>query len=135
MSTIGVIFGTWNLYEQVEEVGNFYDKFDVEEHTDDVFPIMYILWGDRLEELDSKEFDYEPYPAEWKGREGKVAVLETCHCAFEIDEELTSLDLVTTDGVRLCVYDTIYDDGDWDMQEAEEAIDLATGKQIDMWAE
>ena len=132
--TIGVIYGTWNYYKQVEETGDFYDKYEVEEYTDEVFPILMILWGDCHDELDTRDFDYQSYPTEWKDREG-VAVLEANHAVYEIDEELTNLELVSTKGVNLNVYDSVYDDADWDVQEVEEVVDLRTGEQVDPWAE
>lgn len=133
-TSISVLYGTWNLYKQVEETGSFYDKYEIEEWTDKVFPIHVWLWGDRMEEIDTRTYDYEEYPSEWKGFEG-AAVLEANHAAYEIDEELTNLDLVGIDGLNVNVYDSVYNDADWDVQEIEEIIDLQTGDSVDPWAE
>lgn len=129
---IGVIFGLWNRYIIADpEAEDFYSKYDVEEYGDDkVFPLLTIIWDDVMTEIDSEEHDYPRFPSEWT--EG-VAALEANHAYFEVNGVPTSTDQLTTDGIKLYFNGEEYEAEDWDVQEIEEAIDIATGKEIALW--
>ena len=128
---IGIIFGMWTRYEVYDaKASDFHSRYDAEEYTDVAFPMMTIIWDDRMEEIDSDSEGYPPFPAEWtKG----VACLEASYAYFEVEGEITSVDQITVKNVNIIVNDVEYDADDWDMQEIEEAIDIATGKQVDLW--
>ena len=130
-TAIGVLFGTWNRYEVVdEEETDFHSRYDCVEYTDDAHVVLKIIWDDAFNELDVDDMSYPPYPSEWK--EG-VACLEASHAFFEVDGEITDLDQIEVKGVNIIINGDEYQADDWDMQEIEEAIDIATGKEVQLW--
>lgn len=127
---IAVLWGTWVRFEETDpDGGNFFERCDSVEYTDDAIPVSAILLHpDSFDEIDNEAYERVDYPTEWP--EG-YAVLEVSQATYEVSSDITTFDLVKMGpGTSIRVGDEIIESDDWDVMEMEEVIDVKTGRSL-----